>query len=152
MVSAVHDSYPQTMPTQLFFDLAVNAGEFVSIHFCEKDEFDAIGANLADKNIVALPINGSAIKSYEGLFRAFSVALKKPKGWYGDEEFAPNANAFLEYLDDVEDWVPANGHIAVISGAEHLWREQPRLAGFLVEQWQFATVRRGSKIHLVFVW
>jgi hypothetical protein len=34
----------------------------------------------------------------EDLFKAFSIALKMPKGWYGDEEYAPNANAFLEYL------------------------------------------------------
>jgi hypothetical protein len=29
-----------------------------------------------------------------------------PKRWYGDEEYAPNVDAFLEYLDDVHEWVP----------------------------------------------
>jgi hypothetical protein len=32
-----------------------------------------------------------------------------PKGWYGDEEYDPNANAFLEYLDDVHKRVSAKG-------------------------------------------
>ena len=75
-----------------------------------------------------------------------------PKGWYGDEEYAPNANAFLEYLDDVHEWVPAKGHVVVVRGAEQFWKVNARLAGMLVEWWQFATGPRNADIHLVFVW
>jgi hypothetical protein len=65
------------------------------------------------------------------VFRAFALALKMPKGCYGDEEYAPNANAFLEYLDDVHEWVPAKGHVVVMRGAEQIWKVNARLAGLL---------------------
>jgi hypothetical protein len=101
-------------------------------------------------------IDGSLIHSTEELFRAFATAFKKPKGWYNSdghsEEYAPNANAFLEYLDDVHEWVPAKGHVVLLRNAEHLWRQNARLAGMLVEWWQFATGPRECDIHLVFVW
>ncbi len=133
-------------------DLAWNQDNFVSVHFCEKHDFDPIAAELATKNVTVMPIDGTSIRDEEGLYRAFAVALRMPRGWYGDEEYAPNPNAFLEYLDDVPEWVRANGHVAVITGSEHFWREQPRIAGLLVELWQSATTRRGAKIHLVFEW
>jgi hypothetical protein len=88
----------------------------------------------------------------EGIFKAFATALKKPKGWYGDEEYAPNANAFLEYLDDVAEWEPAKGHVVLVRGSEQLWCARARLTGLLTEWWQFATLSRHARIHLVFVW
>ena len=76
-----------------------------------------------------------------------------PKGWYGDEEYAPNANAFLEYLDDVHEWVPAKRHIVAIQRSEQFWKSCTRLAGELVELWQCANgPGRNSDIHLIFVW
>jgi hypothetical protein len=78
--------------------------------------------------------------------------LKTPKGWYDDEEFAPNTEAFLEYLDDVVEWVPAKGHVVLIRNSVQLWCDGARLAGLLTELWQFATVSRHATIHLVFVW
>ena len=35
---------------------------------------------------------------------------------------APNVDAFLEYLDDVVEWVPAKGHVVLIRHSEQLWR------------------------------
>jgi hypothetical protein len=139
------------MKTQLFFDLTAKA-KGVSVHFCESHEFDGITPILAGHDIALFEVDSASIHSHEDLFKAFAIALKMPKGWYGDEEFAPNANAFLEYLDDVHEWVPAKGHVVALRGAEQFWKLNPRLAGMLVEWWQFATGQREADIHLVFVW
>jgi len=140
----------QKMKTQLFFDLTAEAS--ATVHFREVEEIDSIASELSAQDVALFSIDGAAIRTREDLFRAFAVALKMPTGWYGDEEYAPNADAFLEYLDDVHEWVPARGHVVVVRGAEQLWRNQARLAGMLVEWWQFATGLRKANIHLVFVW
>jgi hypothetical protein len=139
------------MKTQLFFDLTMEARR-PSIHFRESAEVEEIMEELREQNISVFEINGAALSSSEALFKAFATALKKPSGWYGDEEYAPNANAFLEYLDDVVEWVPAKGHVVLVRGSEELWCARARLAGLLTEWWQFATVSRQATIHLVFLW
>lgn len=140
------------METQLFFDLTPPDNLGIKVHFCESADIASVQPELRAKNIALLELDGATIHNHEQLFRAFAIALKKPQGWYGDEEYATNANAFLEYLDDVHEWVPANGHIVVFRGAEQFWKANTRLAGELVEWWQFATGDRDSNIHLVFVW
>jgi len=109
-------------------------------------------SSLVTVDIALFDIDGSSIHTVEDLYRAFAIALKMPKGWYGNEEYAPNANAFLEYLDDVHEWVPAKGHVVIVHSAEHFWKLSPRLGGMLVEWWEFATGPRECDIHLVFVW
>jgi hypothetical protein len=139
------------MQAQLFFDLIAPDG--IKIHFCELEDVASVQPELTPKNIAVFELDGAAIHSDEELFRAFAVALKMPKDWYGKEEYAPNANAFLEYLDDVHEWVPAKGHIVVFRSAEQFWKANTRLAGMLVEWWQFATgPGRKADIHLLFVW
>jgi hypothetical protein len=150
VITPVLDNYPVIVPSQLLLDLSY--GKSVSVHFCEGNEIDGIAGELAAKDIAVCPIDGDRINCREDLYREFAVALRMPKGWYGPEEFAPNADAFNEYLDDVHEWVPANGHVVVIHRSERLWREQPRLAGFLVEIWQFSVNARGANNHLVFAW
>jgi hypothetical protein len=139
------------MKTQLFFDLTAEARR-PSVHFREPEEMEEIIEDLRNENVAIFEIDGAAISSSEALFKAFATALKKPKGWYGDEEHASNANAFLEYLDDVHEWVPAKGHVVIVRVAEQFWKVNARLAGKLVEWWQFATGPRNADIHLVFVW
>ena len=139
------------MKTQLFFDLTTEAS-CPSVHFREPQEVEEIIEELRGQNIAVFEIDGAAFSSTEALFKAFATVLKKPKGWYGDEEYAPNANAFLEYLDDVVEWVPAKGHVVLVRSSEQLWCARARLAGLLTEWWQFATVSRQARIHLVFVW
>lgn len=139
------------MKTQLFFDLTAKA-KGVGVHFCESRELDGIMPELAEHDIALFDFDSSPVRSRDDLFKAFAIALKMPKGWYGNEEFAPNADAFLEYLDDVHEWVPAKGHVVALRGAEQFWKMNARLAGMLVEWWQFATGRRDADIHLVFVW
>jgi hypothetical protein len=139
------------METQLFFDLTTPASA-CAIHFCEHDEVAVVLPGLVERGVAVMEIDGASISKQEELFRAFAVALRMPKGWYGDEEYATNENAFLEYLDDVHEWVPAKGHVVILRGAEKFWKINARLAGSLVECWQFATGPRKSDIHLVFVW
>jgi hypothetical protein len=139
------------MKTQLFFDLTAETRR-PSVHFREPEQIEEIIEDLRNENIAIFEIDGAALSSSEALFKAFAVALKKPKGWYGDEEYASNADAFLEYLDDVHEWVPAKGHVVIVRGAEQLWEVNARLAGMLVEWWQFATGPRNADIHLAFVW
>ena len=139
------------MKTQLFFDLTAGPHR-PSVHFREPKEVAEIAEELRRENIAIFELDSASISSSEDLFKAFAMALKKPDGWYGDEEYAPNANAFLEYLDDVHDWVPAKGHVVVVRAAEQFWKVNARLAGMLVEWWQFATGPRNANIHLVFVW
>lgn len=143
------------METRLFFDLSAKANR-IAVHFCEPDDIASVSSDLTALGVALFEIDGSSIRTREDLFKAFAIALKMPKGWYGsgdyDEAYAPNADAFLEYLDDVRDWVPANAHVVLLRNAEHFWHNQARLAGMLVEWWQFATGPRKCDIHLVFVW
>jgi len=93
------------MKTQLLFDLA--DPRHMSIHFCESAELEETMPELREQNIAVMEIDGSSLTSREAVFKAFAIALRMPKGWYGDEEYAPNVDAFLEYLDDVVEWVRA---------------------------------------------
>jgi hypothetical protein len=139
------------MKTQLFFDLTAQVPRG-SVYFCESAEIGEAMEELRQHDIAVLEIDGTALSSEEDLFKAFAVALRKPKGWYGDEDYATNINAFYEYLDDVVEWLPAKGHVALIHGSEQFWRTNPRLAGLLTELWQFATMNRHAAIRLIFEW
>ena len=139
------------MSTQLFFNLTA-VQPCRSVHFRESQEVEVVLEELRRQNIAVFEIDGAALTTPEEMFKAFAIALRMPKGWYGDEEYAPNADAFHEYLDDVVKWVPARGHVVLIRRSETLWRTRGRLAGDLVEWWQFATIHRQANIHLVFVW
>jgi hypothetical protein len=121
----------QATQTQLFFDLIATDG--IKVHFCEPEDLASVQPEITTKDIALFELDAAAIRSREQLFQAFAVALKMPKGWYRDEECAPNADAFLEYLDDVHEWVPAKGHIVVIQRSEQFWKSSSRLAGMLVE-------------------
>jgi hypothetical protein len=120
--------------------------------FRESKEVEEIIEDLRSENIAVFEIDGAALSSQEDLFKAFAIVLKKPHGWYGDEEYPKNVNAFLEYLDDVLDWVPAKGHVVLVRSSEQLWRTNARLAGELTEWWQFATVTNQATVHLAFIW
>lgn len=138
------------MSPRLFFNVLSRTIER-PIQFAERAELDEIRASLEAKEVVLIEIDASRIGSREDLFKLFAIALKMPKGFYGPEAYAPNSDAFLEYLDDVENWIPGR-RIIVLSGAETFWKDQARLAGFLCELWLFSVLQRDSKSHLLFVW
>jgi len=139
------------MKTQLFFDLTAQIPG-PSIYFYELKDVEGAREELREHNIAVLEIDGTALSSIDEMFKAFAIALKKPKGWYGDEDYPTNSNVFLEYLDDVVEWVPAKGHVVLIHGSERLWRTDARVAGHLTELWQFATISRRATVKLVFEW
>src|SRR5215472_7875211 len=141
------------MKSQLFLDLTADPRHrHFSIHFRDSAEVEETLQELRNQDIAVMEIDGSSIATREDLFKAFAIALQKPKGWYGDEEHAPNVDAFLEYLDDVVEWVPARGHVVLIRHSERFWRVAARLAGELVEWWQFSISGHEGTVHLVFVW
>jgi hypothetical protein len=139
------------MKNQLFFDLTAESPH-CWIHFVESPQLEEIAEELRGHNVVLLEIDGANLSSHEDVFKAFAIALRKPKGWYGDEEYATNVNAFLEYLDDVVEWIPAKRHLVLISHSEQFWRNAARLAGELVEWWQFSISGHQGTVQLVFVW
>jgi len=140
----------ESVKTQLLLDLADT--RHMSIHFCEPREVEETLPKLIEQNIAVMEIDGSSLASREDVFKAFAVALRMPKGWYGDEEYAGNVDAFLEYLDDVVEWVPAKGHVVLVRHSEQLWRAAARIAGELVEWWQLSVWGHHGTVHLVFVW
>ena len=139
------------METQLFFDLTAQPPH-AWIHFAESEQVEEIAEELRAARIAILEIDGATLSTEESVFKAFAIALRKPKGWYGDEEYPTNVDAWLEYLDDVVDWIPAHGHVVLVRSAEQLWRTTGRLAGELVEWWQFSISGHQGTVHLVFVW
>jgi hypothetical protein len=120
------------------------------IFFRQPEEVGQAVQTLRAASVEVMRIDGSKLKTETDVFRECAVAFRMPKGYYGDEEFAPNANAFAEYLDDVADWAPASGHVLLIQNANELWRDQPSLAGLFVE-WILFAEKRGSDIRVVFV-
>ena len=77
------------MKTQLFFDLTATVPH-PSVYFRESDEVEESLEELQKHDVAVLEINGAALSSDEDLFRSFAIALRKPKGWYGDEHYATN--------------------------------------------------------------
>jgi hypothetical protein len=51
-----------------------------SVHFQESREVGEIVEELQRQNIAVFEIDGAALSSQEGIFKAFATALKKPKG------------------------------------------------------------------------
>jgi len=80
------------MKNQLFFNLTAKTPH-TWIHFVESRELQEIIEELRVDDIAVLEIDGATLSSEETVFKAFAIALRKPKGWYGDEEFAPNVDA-----------------------------------------------------------
>ncbi len=143
--------YSTEMNTQLLYDLTGDAKGF-SVRFCEKADIESIRNELDSKGVSVLEVDGLEVNSIDDLFRVVAIAFRTPKNWYGDEEFAPNANAFLEYIDDVVEWIRATGYVLAVKNAEVFWQRHPRIAAELVELWQCATNHRKAKPHLLFVW
>ena len=75
-------------------------------------------------------------------------------GFSFPDYFGRNWDAVEECLRDLS-WLPADGYVLVVRGAEPLWRRDPRLAAKLVRTWLFCAehwARRETPFHLVFEW
>jgi len=102
---------------QLYFYLA---GKTVhpKVHFRESKEVEEIMEDLRSENIAVFEIDGGALSSQEDLFKVFAIVLRKPKGWYGDEEYPNNVNAFLGSSGGIfrrlRARASASGHLRIV--------------------------------------
>ncbi|MGZ5308026.1 MAG: barstar family protein [Solirubrobacterales bacterium] len=104
---------------------------------------------LSELQIEVAEIDGSAVRNDEELFGALDAALSFP------DYFGANWDAVDECLRGLSEWLPAQGYVLVVNGAEDLWRQAPKTAGALVEAWLTAAghwAHRGVPFHLVFEW
>lgn len=124
--------------------LLLGAG-FRCVHFTS-DRADGL-AGLLERGFVVRYIT-SPLHSEEELLRHIGQALDFPR------YFGANWDAVEECLRDLE-WLPANGYVLVIRGAERLWMADPKCAGKMVEVW-LAIAEEWAKTkvpcHLIFCW
>ncbi len=117
--------------SQQSFDLLANASHFPSIHFHKPEEAKKVLEELQGQDIAIFEIDGATIHSEKDLYKKVAIVFKMPEGWYGPlEKYATNPNAFLEYLEDVSEWVPAKNHAVFLYGATKLWKNHPQIAGW----------------------
>ena len=86
--------------------------------------------------------------SRDALFDELDRGLRFPS------YFGRNWDAVDECLRDLS-WLPAEGYVLVVVGAERLWRRDPRMPARLVRSWLFCAehwARRERPFHLVFEW
>ena len=103
---------------------------------------------LTERRIGLVRIDGGAISDNGEFLDALAVGFSFP-GYFGR-----NWDAVDECLRDLS-WLPADGYVLVVRGAEELWRRDPRLPAKLVRSWLFcaeAWARRETPFHLVFEW
>ena len=121
------------------------AAGFRCVHFTS-DHADGL-ADLLERGFVVRHVT-SPLLSEDDLLRQVGRALDFPS-YYG-----ANWDAAEECLRDLE-WLPANGYLLVIRGAERFWMANPECAGRMVEVW-LASAEEWAKtkipFHLVFCW
>ena len=120
------------------------------IFFRREIEVTATLPLLTKAGFQVLELDGSEIRNVEDLFRLSATAMQYPDGFYGNEKYAPNENAYLKYFEDVAEWIPAIGHVMLVQNGRRFWANAPDVAGSLVEIVQ-AAHSAGSSVRLVFV-
>jgi RNAse (barnase) inhibitor barstar len=91
-------------------------------------------------------INGASIRSDIDLLAEVARAFQLP------DYFGMNWDALDECLRDLS-WLPASGHLLVVSNARVLWANAYSAAGKLVEAWIFSAdewSKEGVPFHLMF--
>lgn len=127
-------------------DLAVSTCR--SVHWASSAEVSALRNDRAFTAFEFFNADGSAIRTDSDLFRILKQAMRFP------DYFGHNWDALDECLSGME-WTAAPGYVLVMSGADQMWRNVPRIAASFVESWLFAAERWGQEtvpFHLVFVW
>jgi len=82
------------MKTQLFLDLIADP-RHISVHFRDSAEVEETLQELRNQNVAVMEIDGSGIASREDLFRAFAIALQKPKAGTETKSTPPMSMLFL---------------------------------------------------------
>jgi hypothetical protein len=104
--------------------------------------------DLTDRGIGLVRLRGEEIEDERKLLDALAVGFSFP-GYFGR-----NWDAVDECLRDLS-WLPADGYVLVVAGAERFWRRDPRLPAKLIRSWLFCAeiwARRETPFHLVFEW
>jgi len=119
------------------------------VRFLAEDEAASLRLKLKDSGLLMAELCGSDLLTRDALFSGMASALAFP------DYFGMNWDALDECLRDLDDWAPAQGYVLVIREATSFWTQAPKLAGKLVESWQFCAgewAGEGKPFHLVFVW
>lgn len=120
--------------------------ESACVHFASEGPSED---ELTERGIALVRLHAERVSGKDDLIRNLAVGFSFP-GYFGG-----NWDAVDECLRDLEDWLPAQGYVLVVSGAEELWRREPRFAGRLIESWLAAAEHWtgcGKPFHLVFEW
>lgn len=116
------------------------------IHFVDLSYFPAIKEEIIRYDISIFEIYADNIQTENQLLKDISEAMLFP------DYFGNNWDALEECLRDME-WIPAKGYVLLVHNADQLWKNQPRLAGSLIETWLFCVERwkgDSTPFHLVF--
>jgi len=103
---------------------------------------------LEQRGIALVRIHADRVEDETGLLDALADGFSFP------DYFGRNWDAVDECLRDLS-WLPADGYVLVVRGADDLWRRNPRLPAKLVRSWLFCAerwARRDTPFHLVFEW
>jgi RNAse (barnase) inhibitor barstar len=121
------------------------ANGWQSVHLLERAPDPAA---LREAGLHVAELDGGSISSKEDLMDAVAAALEFP------DYFGGNWDALDECLRDLGTWLPAEGYVVVVAGAEGFWRRSPELAGMLVRAWLDASdvwTEKTTPFHLTFV-
>jgi hypothetical protein len=103
---------------------------------------------LIDRGIALVRIQADEVSDDGELLGALAFGFSFP------DNVGRNWDAVGERLRDLK-WLPAEGYVLVVAGAEGLWRRTPRLAAELLRSWLSCAehwARRETPFHLVFEW
>jgi hypothetical protein len=104
--------------------------------------------DLTDRGLALVRLHADEIGDEGELMNALAIGFSFP------DYFGRNWDAVDECLRDLS-WLPAEGYVLVVLGAERLWRRDPRMPARLVRSWLFCAehwARRERPFHLVFEW
>lgn len=107
-----------------------NEGPWIFMGYPEADHYKYISsyyyANESSENCVRV-VRGSKMRNCPGLFDEMSAAMQFPLS------FGENWHALEEYLEYMDEWLPADGYVLVVENAGLVLSEEPpdQLRAFL---------------------
>ena len=115
------------------------------VHFTTSSDIDE---NSDLGNCLLVQTDLAEVDSKSKLLDVLSRLFKFP------DYFGHNWDALDECLRDLGEWMPANGYVLQVHGAETFWRHDPLVAGTLVMVWLSAAESWSEDnvpFHLIFV-
>ncbi len=115
------------------------------VHFTTSSDIDE---NSDLGNCLLVQTDFAEVDSKSKLLDVLSRLFKFP------DYFGHNWDALDECLRDLGEWMPADGYVLQVHGAETFWRHDPLVAGTLVMVWLSAAESWSEDnvpFHLIFV-